>query len=77
MILKPETNINKIKELLKELRQHIKTPEEKKQILETRIQERLNKSLQTYYSQLTDVFDRLSIYDETHDLKLIKRLNKE
>jgi DNA mismatch repair ATPase MutS len=78
MTSKPEINIvNRLKNILKELREHIKSPQEKHLILEKRIQERLNKSLETYYSQLTGVFDRLSIYDNEHDLKLIKRLNKE
>ena len=78
MTSKPEINIiNRFENILKELREHIKTPQEKHLILEKRIQERLNKSLETYYSQLTGVFDRLSIYDNEHDLKLIKRLNKE
>lgn len=78
MTSKPEINIiNRLENILKELREHIKSPQEKHLILEKRIQERLNKSLETYYSQLTGVFDRLSIYDNEHDLKLIKRLNKE
>lgn len=78
MILKQETNIvNTIKNIMKDLRCHIKTKEEKEALLEVRIQERLTKSLETYYNQLTNVFDRLSLYDESHELKLIKRLNKE
>ena len=50
---------------------------DKSKFFEEQVNLRLNKSLIEYYNQLNKAFDKLSCYDDSHDLRLVKRLNKE
>lgn len=67
--------MNNIEELIKEL--HSYKCKDKKTLLAIRIEERLNKSLKTYYEELTKTLNSLYRYDDEHEnLKLMKNLNE-
>lgn len=66
-------NSKQLISIIKELKTYKTSIEDKNTILERRIQERLDQSLKDYYNVLSKAFDKLSEYDETHDLRLIKR----
>lgn len=79
MILKQEINTNnkRLLNIISELKKHILTPEQKANLLQVRIEERLNKSLKEYYNRLTQAFDKLVPYNDKYNLRVMKRLNKE
>lgn len=66
------TNIEKI---IAELKRY--ENQDKQKILSIRIQERLDKALQEYYNSVSKAFDKLEIYNNEYEIKLIKKLNKE
>lgn len=79
MISKQEINTNnkRLLNIISELKKHILTPEQKANLLQVRIEERLDKSLKEYYNRLTQAFDKLVPYNDKYNLRVIKRLNKE
>lgn len=79
MISKQEINTNnkRLLNIISELKKHILTPEQKANLLQVRIEERLNKSLREYYNRLTQAFDKLVPYNDKYNLRVMKRLNKE
>ena len=48
----------------------------KQQILAQSIQERLDQSLKSYYSDLQKAFESIDYYNNTHNLTVVKKLNK-
>ena len=67
--------MNRLITLISELKEY--EGKSKSLILTERIQERLDKSLVEYYNSVTKAFDKLDLYNENYELKLIKKLNKE
>lgn len=65
-----------LKRIIKELKFYYFP--DKQKLLSLRIEERLDKSLKEYYSQLDKTIEKLTLYDEEHDnLTVIKKINKE
>lgn len=48
----------------------------KDEIFSVAIEERLNKALVQYYHSLTKACNKLSLYSDKYELKLINKLNK-
>ena len=67
--------MSNIKNIIEDLKQY--EGRSKNEILVQRIQERLDKALQTYYESVSKSFDKLDIYKDNYEIKLIKKLNKE
>lgn len=49
---------------------------DKSKLFELRVKERLNKSLQEYYLTLNNSLDKLYMYSEDNNIKLVKKINK-
>lgn len=65
-----------LKKIIEELKKY--SYPNKSQLLALRIEERLDKSLKEYYSQLNKTLEKLTMYDEEHEnLTVIKSINKE
>ena len=67
--------MNRLKILISELKEY--EGKDKSSVLAERIQERLDKSLLEYYHSVTKAFDKLVLYNDSYELKLIKKLNME
>lgn len=67
--------MNKIEVIRNELLDMMRI--KKAELYENCIKERLDQSLQLYYDSLTKSLDNLDDYNERHNLRLAKRLNKE
>ncbi len=75
MILKQDMTTSRLLRIINELQLH-ENPDKAK-VLQDCIQERLNKSLKEYYNELSKTLINLSLYAENHDIKLMKKINKE
>lgn len=61
-----------IRQLALELKSYIAS--DKAAILQIRVNERLDKSLKQYYDDLSKTLEKLYIYDNEHENKLITKL---
>ena len=64
-----------INKILDELKLYI--AKDKQIIFYKAIQDRLDKCLVEYYDSIKKAYDKLDLYSDEHELKLMKRLNKD
>lgn len=64
-----------ISKILDELKLYI--AKDKQNIFYKAIQDRLDKCLIEYYNSIRKAYDKLDLYSDKYELKLMKRLNKD
>jgi len=64
----------KINYILQELKSYVEP--DKKKIFSAAVEDRLNKGVVQYYNNLSKAYDKLYLYSDNYELKLIKKLNK-
>lgn len=68
-------NSTQLRNILEELKKYNR--HDKAVIFKGAVEERLSKSLESYYKQLTDAFTKLDNYGDKHTLSLAAKLQKE